>query len=402
MSKSCVNDEPREPAPSESFRLSTDDAVFLRAVSLVGDTMRRPELEYLIAHWPWAGKFDCSRVTTLINAGLLHQAADGCFVTADVASAVTAQLPLGLHPPLVRMVGEALALEADSLERLKMGMRRLRAQSNEAVILAASVRWAGTAAGIAGPRGAKFVDAIDAYRLSPALQSELRRAVPDLGHRRAPNSSRFASWQRRGQRAATVIRGGFALPAVWALLILGSCQSTPARPGAASVVERREPQWFTVPPSSAGNFVAVAAGQASTIQKAVGAADAEARTRLASTVQTHLRDVAEGVGAEVAPARRDEVLRALRPMVRAVAQERADSAMRRDYLIEPRSRGYRAYVLTEVSTVVTTRALAARIAQNPTLLEQVGGTAAYRALAGDATPSEVPRRSPAPDGSGKP
>jgi hypothetical protein len=388
MTQSPTGESALDDAVSDAGSLTLDDAAFLRAVAMVGDVVRDAELGYLIARGPWTGLFDRTRVTALIDAGLLHQAAEGCFVTADVASAVANRLPLGLHPILVRIVGEALALEADSLERLQMGIRRLRAQSNDAAILAASKRWASTAAGIAGPRGARFVDAIDGGRLSPALQAALRAAVADLGQRRAARWSLppfpAAPWLQRGVRAAIVLRLGFLLPAVWAVLMLGSCQSTPARAGSSSPIEPREPRWFIAPPLSEGHFVAVAAREASTIQKSVAAADAETRARLASMLQAYLRAAAEGVGAEVSPTRRDEVLRALRPLAREVAQERADSALRREYLIEPRTRGYRAYVLSEVSKSVATRTLAARIARDPALLTQVGETAAYRALAGVA------------------
>lgn len=272
-----------------------------------------------------------------------------------------------------------------------MGMRRLLVQSNDDVILAASVRWAGTEAGIAGPRGARYVDAIGGTKLSPAMQATLRAAVPEIRRPRW-SPTLFMLSLRQGIRAATAIRIGLGLGAVAAVLTLGSCRSAPAPNSLASAVEPREPRWFTAPPSSDGKLVAVAAREARTIQKAVSAADAETRTRLATMLRTHLGTVSDGVGAEVAPARRDEVLRALRPMALEVAKERADSAIRGDYLIEPRSRGYRAYVLTEVSTVAASRALAARIARSPALLAQVGGTAVYRALEGDTMTGTSPRQ----------
>lgn len=159
--------------------VTLDDEVLLRAIALAGDVVSECELTYLIAHWTWSAPLGLERVAALEAAGCIHRTVNGYFVPADVAAAVAARVPLGMHPALLRLVGEMLAFDAESFERLQMGIRRLLAQRNEATILEACRRWAVSRAGMAGPRGHRFVEAIGAGRMSRRFREEVAQAVPE-------------------------------------------------------------------------------------------------------------------------------------------------------------------------------------------------------------------------------
>lgn len=360
--------------------LTLDDDVLLRAIALVGDVVRERELTFLITHWDWSAPFDGDRVAALEAAGCIERTGHGYFVPADVAAAVADRVPLGLHPALLRLVGEMLAFEADSFERLRMGIRRLLAQPNEATILEACRRWAQSEAGMAGPRGELFVEAIGAGRMSRRFRGQVARVVPELSR---DGAGAFGAWVARmwpSARPAAVRTSTTAMLLFGALLGAGACGGTAARPVSVAVVEPTVPSWYPDPPATDGLIVAAAADEAREIRRAVEAADAKSREGLAVLLRAHLAGVVDSLRTEVGGADGATLARGLRSMLQHVAREQADSAAQRDYRIVPRPRGYRAYVMVEVRRTVVERAFAARLAEDAEVLARVQGTAAFRRM----------------------
>jgi len=160
--------------------LTDDDRVLLRAIAIAGDAVRVRDIDYLIGRWPWATPMDRARIVDLEAEGYLHRSADGWFVPLAVEVAVTRELPKALDPVLRGFVGEMLCRGADSMDRLQLGVRRMIAGGRETALVSACRVWGDGPAGQVGPRGARFVEALGAFKLGPELRVRLRAAVPEL------------------------------------------------------------------------------------------------------------------------------------------------------------------------------------------------------------------------------
>lgn len=191
------------PTPGES--LSIDDRVLIRAIAIVGDVIRPPELTQLLEGWRWAVPMTWERVAELEARGLLSRTAAGWYVTQAVDATVGHGVGAALHALLSQFVGMVLCREADSIDRFRLGMRRVLAAEDPTPVVALCRAWASTEAGRAGPRGAAFVDAVGLERLPATIRLRVMAAVPELEGTRSILSRARRTWGVLWQRSASEV-----------------------------------------------------------------------------------------------------------------------------------------------------------------------------------------------------
>lgn len=302
-------------ADDAALALSMDDRSLIRAIAIVGDVMKERELERLLERWAWGRPMSRARVGELEALGVLCRVSDGWFVTHEADALVGDALGDVVGALLMACVGGIVCHEAESVDRFGLGLRRVLASGDEGAAVELCRAWAGTPAGLAGPRGDAFVEAVGLGRAPTAVRARIASAVPEP----SPWGMRLArhAWQTMRSRGASALVMLLVLTLVFATACGRSTPATRPEPAVAPSV----PDWYTSPPREEGKLFAVAARTSGEVPRAVDAAVAEARGTLERALRGRVPD----------------------------ARERAAAATRRDYLIVPGPRGFTAYVLLEVS-----------------------------------------------------
>lgn len=198
--------------PDPSWVPSPDDRVLVRAIALAGDVVTAPELERLFTRWAWARPISLARVHELEALRVLTRAADGWYVKQRADALVGDSLGPEVQSLLLVTVGSIMCELATDLDRFRLGLRRVRSGGDERVLIAHCRRWAASEAGLAGPRGKAFVEAMGMETLPRGLRSRVIAAVPaiDRGRSISDRIAAVVPW-RRGRRSESRDVGTVAL-----------------------------------------------------------------------------------------------------------------------------------------------------------------------------------------------
>lgn len=179
--------------------LSVDDRLLIRAIAIVGDVMREREVARLLERWPWGRPMTWERVRALEERGLLLRATDGWYVAHEVDAQVASGIGAAVQRLLTPFVGAIVCAEAETIDRFRIGLRRVLVAEDHRHVVALCRVWGESPAGRAGPRGLAFVEAVGLQRAAAPLRVRLVTAVPE-----AVRSSSLRTWVRDLWRALRV------------------------------------------------------------------------------------------------------------------------------------------------------------------------------------------------------